>query len=293
MNFQPSREIALNAAYQAAAEHVRKLDMDRFLATLFAPAPAQHHVFAIYAFNAEIARVRSSVSDPLPGEIRYQWWRDFLGGECHGDAGSNPVAVALRATISACALPIKPFLDLIEARTFDLYDDPMPTWLDCEGYCGESSSALIRLVCLALTGGQDLGGAETAGHAGVAFALTGMLRALPWTSRRGQLFLPRDMLENHGVAPADLRQGKDSPALRSALADVRARAADHLTQTRAQIAEIPAKIRPAFLPVCFVEPYLKAMEAGDYDPYRTAIDIPRLKKLFILWRQSRRARRCR
>lgn len=292
MNFQTPNGSVLTDAYKAAVEHVRRLDADRYLATLFAPADKQHHVFAIYAFNAEIARVRSAVSDPLPGEIRFQWWRDFLNGECHGDAHSNPVALALAATITACNLPRKPFLDLIEARTFDLYDDPMPTWLDCEGYCGETSSALIRLASLALTGGEDVGGAMAAGHAGVAFALTGLIRAFPWTSRRGQIFLPDEMFTRHGVSAQDIRQGKPSAGLISALAEVRGRAMDHLTRTRAAILSVPAAVRPAFFPVCFVEPYLKMMDAPDYNPFESKIDISRLKKMFILWRQSRRSKRC-
>lgn len=280
----------LERSYQAAAAHVRQYDQDRYLTALFAPPEQQSHLFALYAFNAEIARVRSLVSDPLPGEMRYQWWRDLLHGEAHGDAARNPVAIALVSTMQTCALPMKPFTDLLEARTFDLYDDPMPTWLDCEGYCGETSSALIRLATFILAGGVDPGGAEAAGHAGVAFALCGLLRAFPWTSRRGQVFLPHELFCKHGVDLADLPQGRDSAGLRAALAEVRARARDHLARTRELAKTIPPKVRPAFFPACLVESYLGAMERANYDPFRSRIDLPKFRKLFILWRQSRRSR---
>lgn len=289
MNFQTPKSIMLDKAYAACCDHVRALDTDRYLATLFAPAKAQPHIFALYAFNAEIARVRSLVSDPLPGEMRFQWWRDLLHGEAHGDAARNPIAIALVATIQSCKLPVKPFTDLLEARTFDLYDDPMPTWLDCEGYCGETSSALIRLAGLVLANGSDAAGADAAGHAGVAFALTGLLRAFPWTSRRGQMFLPKDLFAAHGVDPADVLQGKDSPALRAAFAEVRARARNHLAETRAQVSQISPRLAPAFFPCCLVEPYLQQMETPDYNPFQTRVEVSRLKKLFVFWRQSRRA----
>jgi len=279
----------LDDAYRAAFEHVRLHDPDRYLSTLFAPVATRHHLFALYAFNAEIARVRSLVRDPMPGEIRYQWWRDFLIGKSHGEAAQNPLAVALDATIRACSLPTRPLLNLIEARTFDLYDDPMPSWLDCEGYCGETSSALVRLASLCLSGGREEGGAEAAGHAGVAFALTGLLRAFPWTARRGQLFLPREVFAGYGVSPEDICAGKDSPGLRAALADIRARAAGHLAQTRALIPSVSPVIAPAFFPVCLVDPYLKAMNQPGYDPFRTVVDVARLRKLFVLWRSARRA----
>lgn len=290
MNIQLAMPEKLERSYEAATAHVRLLDQDRYVATLFAPPAEQAHLFALYAFNAEIARVRSLVSDPLPGEMRYQWWRDLLHGEPHGDAARNPIAIALVSTIQAFSLPVKPFTDLLEARTFDLYDDPMPTWLDCEGYCGETSSALIRLAALVLGGGADPGGAEAAGHAGVAYALAGLLRAFPWTCRRGQVYLPHELFCKHGVDLTDLRKGVDSTALRSALAEVRARARDHLARTRALIRSVPPKVRAAYFPACLAEPYLQAMERPNYDPFASRIELAKFRKLIIMWRQSRRAR---
>ena len=52
---------------------VREHDRDRYFATLFAPESARADLFALYAFNLELARVRDLVSDPLPGEVRLQW----------------------------------------------------------------------------------------------------------------------------------------------------------------------------------------------------------------------------
>lgn len=282
-------ETAPDAAYAAALDQLRLHDPDRYLATLFAPADRQHHLIALYAFNAEIGRVRGLVHDPMPGEIRFQWWRDVVSGERGGEAADNPIATALLATIRDCRLPTKPLVDLIDARTFDLYDDPMPTWLDLEGYCGETSSSLIRLASLALGDGADLGGADAAGHAGVAYALTGLLRAFPWTSRRGQVFIPLEVLDTHRVLPGAIRQGIDSPGLRAALAEVRARAMHHLDRTRALVATIPPTIAAAFLPVALVAPYLKAMTRRDYQPFTSEIDIAKLRKLAIFWWQSRRA----
>ena len=124
----------LGWAYTHARETVRELDRDRYYSALFAPEDRQPHLFALYAFNAEVARIRDVASDPLPGEVRLQWWRDLLNGNARGDAQSNPVSAALLHTIELNHLPRESFLNLIEARTLDLYDDPVPTWLDLEGY---------------------------------------------------------------------------------------------------------------------------------------------------------------
>src|SRR4051794_24016021 len=113
---------------------VRAADKDRFLATLFAPAEHRDALFALYAFNVEVARVRDIAREPLPGEIRLQWWLDVLRGERGGEAGANPIAAALLQTIERHGLSVAALGDLVEARLFDLYDDPMATLVDLEAY---------------------------------------------------------------------------------------------------------------------------------------------------------------
>ena len=78
---------------------VRAADKDRFLAALFAPAAHRGALYALYAFNIEIARVRESIHEPLAGEIRLQWWTDAIAGKAAGDAQANPVAAALSTTV--------------------------------------------------------------------------------------------------------------------------------------------------------------------------------------------------
>jgi phytoene synthase len=256
------------------------------VATLFAPADRRPHLHALYAFSLEIARVRERVSDPLPGEVRFQWWRDLLQGEIRGDASSHPVAAPLLATIAANRLPLQPLLDLIEARTFDLYDDVLPEWIDLEGYCGETSSALVRLASIILAGGQEPGAATAAGHAGVALALTGLLRAFPWHARRGQVYLPQTLLTTVGVTRDDIVNGRDSEGLRAALAEVRRHVRRHLQATRQHIGEAPGSIAPAFLPLAATEEYLRVMERRDYQPFQTIVDIPHWLRLWRQWRQA-------
>lgn len=280
---------AMNDAYQHAAERVRLLDKDRWLAGLFVPAARRPHVYALYAFSAEIARVRDVVSDPLPGEVRLQWWRDLIEGTAHGEANANPLAAALLDTVERFALPRAALVRLIEARIFDLYDDPMPSVNDLEGYAGDTSSALLQLAAIVLAGGDDPGTAEAAGHAGVAYALTGLLRAFPFHAARGQVFLPDDLLGRHGVARAAVLFGETSPGLIAALAETTALARDHLERTRGLIRRIAPATRPAFLPVALVEPYLKALEAPGRDPFRTVVDLPQWRKQWVLWRAARQA----
>jgi phytoene synthase len=77
----------------------READKDRWLATLFAPADRRPHLYALYAFDVEVARVRAVAREPMAGEIRLQWWREAISGTRPGEAAAHPVAAALFETI--------------------------------------------------------------------------------------------------------------------------------------------------------------------------------------------------
>ena len=129
---------------------LRDSDRDRYLASLLTPAAQRGAVAALYAFNAEIARIRDVVREPLPGEVRLQYWRDLLEGAAHGSTEANPIAAALLETVRTHRLPIAALTGMIEARVFDLYDDPMETTVMFEGYAGETAAALVQLASLVL-----------------------------------------------------------------------------------------------------------------------------------------------
>src|SRR2546423_8636875 len=176
--------------YRQCEALVRATDKDRFLATLFAPAGKRGPLFALYAFDSEIAGVRDRARESMPGEIRLQWWRDVLNGERAGEAAANPVAAALIDTIARSQLSVAPLLDLIEAHAFDLYDDPMPTLAALEGYGRKTESVVFELAARVVTGNDDGPLALAAEHAGIARAITIELRSFPRHASRHQIYVP-------------------------------------------------------------------------------------------------------
>ena len=252
---------------------------------MFAPAAARTHLVALYAFSYEVSRLPEIVRESTAGEIRLQWWREAIGGGRREESTGSPVAFALGDTIEKCRLPLQAFDDLLAARAFDLYHDPMPDLAAFETYCGETSSLIFRLAGLILGAGEH-GGAEAAGHAGVAYATVGLLRALPIASARGQTYLPLDILGRHGVSREDIVARRDTPQLRAALAEMRALARDHFG--RALAANWPAPIAAAFLPLALVPLYLKQMERADYRPFETIIEAAQWRRQWALWRAARR-----
>jgi phytoene synthase len=268
---------------------VRAADKDRFLATLFAPAQHRGALHALYAFNIEIARVRESIREPLAGEIRLQWWADALAGIAAGEVRSNPVAAALLSTLEHYSLPVGPLAELIETRRFDLYDDPMRSLEDLEAYGRRTSAALINLGAGILSGSNPAAEA-IAKPAGSALAITNLLVAFPLHVARGQLYVPLELLERHGVRQEDIAARQASLELRAVLAELRALARVHLRQAGDQLAAVPAAALPALLPVALVNALLDRMEAAAYDPF-APLEISAWRRQWRIWRASRRPAR--
>jgi len=260
---------------------LRAADKDRFLATLFAPAGARGALHALYAFNAEIARIRELIHEPLAGEIRLQWWSDALAGNGAGSVAANPVAAALATVIARHALPVRRLDDLIAARRFDLYDDPMPSLAEFDAYARATSSGLIELAARILAGNDIAGVSEVALHAGLAYAIARLLQAFPIHAARGQLFLPLDVLDRHGVQRQDLR----AAGMQAAMAELRGKAREHLKQAQPLMECLPEAALPALLPVALVRPLLDRMERTDYDPY-SGVDLAQWRRQWRLWRAA-------
>ncbi|MGX7743751.1 phytoene/squalene synthase family protein [Rhodopseudomonas parapalustris] len=276
-----------DAAFCAAL--VREADFDRYAASLFV-APAQRRpLFALAAFNAEIVRVRGQVSQPLPGEMRLQWWSDLLAGTAHGGAEGNPVAAELTQTIAAYALPVEPLTRLIEAHIFDLYNDPMPDWTVLEPHLADTEGSLLALGARVLgQGGDQHADAidHVARHAGVAVGIARFVARLSYDSARRQLYLPNDVLQRHGCELEQVFSGQAVPALRAALTEVIGEARKHLDQALQELGDLPAAVRPAFLPLALARRDLDPLGAQERDPF-TPFDRSRLSTLWTLWRASR------
>jgi phytoene synthase len=239
---------------------VAKADKDRFLSCLFAPQDARPHLFALYAFNVEIARIRETVSEPQVGLVRQQWWLDTIDGVYAGRTPDHPVAQALVAAIAKGDLPKHALHNLIIAREFDLFDDPMPSLADLEGYLGETSSSLIQMAALIL----GKGAAEAAGLAGVAFGLAGVLRL------QKTRYLPSDLFQKFGEKETILQ--------------LCAHARKRLTEAQALQATIPNSAMPAFLPVSLTKLYLSRIERGG------TLEVTQFRRQIALWWAARNNR---
>jgi phytoene synthase len=264
---------------------VRTHDFERYASTLFVSAEKRRALLALYAFNVEISRVREQVSQPLPGEIRLQWWTDMLAGAGHGGVEGNPVAAELLRAIRMHGLPIEPLSRLIDEHQFDLYNDPMPSMAALEAYVHDTSSALYALGAR-IMGRQSEGTDHLARHAGLAQGFARVIATLPVDASRRQLFVPLQVLESHGCRMEEVFAGKETPQLRAALDQLLDEARGHLKTAFELLASAPSEVRPLFVPLALLRRDLKRMSRADSDLFAPRV-TSRLRTLWTLWRAAR------
>ena len=259
-------------------------DPDRSLAALFAPREARADLFALIAFNVELARIAEIVTEPGLGAIRLQWWHEAIDRAAkEGEATGHQVADAIGAAMRKGKLSRARINALIDARNFAIETRIMPDWAALEAHLAATSGGLFAL------GGECLGSRgpsleKAATQAGLAYGLTGLMRALPVHAVSGRVYLPADALLRHGTLPEAILAGKSSDGLLAVLADLRLKARQALAESSRHVARLNANTRAAFRPLCLVDPYLASLEKTEGDPLR---EIAGINPLTRFWRIAR------
>ena len=235
------------------AQSVRDADPDRYFSALFAPAPVRPLLFALYAFNAEVARVAETVREPMLGAIRLEWWRETAEGASKGSPRNHDVARGLAALFAEARIALPDLEVLIAARAFDSSADRFADFAALENYLDQTSGAVMRLAA------QILGGKpELVREAALAYGLTGLIRSLPFHSARHKLYLPLDLLSALHVTPEEFfHLEKGDPRAAAAMRQAALKARDHFLAAR-QVPR-PGAALAAVLPAALVPVYLRKL----------------------------------
>jgi phytoene synthase len=259
------------AAY--CAEQVRRLDRERYLCALFAPPDGRERLFALYAFNTEIARVRETVTEPLIGQMRLQWWREAIAEFGSGKVRSHPVAQALSAAFSDRAPRPELLERLLATRELDLDDAPPADLAALESYATGSSAALQQLALDLLQVRSDAAD-RAARHVGIAWALIGHLRATPFHARLRRLYLPADRLAAADVDTEAVVEGRPGPGLREVARELAEKAGEHLQAARALHRDLPKAALPALLPATLADAHRRRLTKVGYDLFAPDLQRP-------------------
>jgi NADH dehydrogenase [ubiquinone] 1 alpha subcomplex assembly factor 6 len=270
----PERRSAEADRLSPVAALVRRHDRDRFQTVLFAPAARREALFALYAFNYEIASVREIVTQPILGQMRLQWWRESIAAAFEGGAVRHHAVVApLTEAIRERGLTRTHFDRLIDGREIDLEEEPPANLAALEHYAEATSAQLVYLALEAL-GVRDRAVDEAGRHIGIAYALVGLIRAIPFRTGQSRPWIPADVAARAGLTDRDYRAVRGNPALREAVAEIAAAASRHVSAARAARAKITRSALPALLPAIIAQHSLTRLKSAGYDPFDASLATP-------------------
>lgn len=254
---------------------VRRGDRDRYLTALFAPADRRDDLLVLAAFNLEIARAREQVREPMLGLIRLQWWRETLDPIfAGGPVRKHPVAEALALTIKRYNLPRDPFDRMINARERDMEPVPNRDMAALEEYARETSAPLFLLMASVLLGAPVTGADERAAaltDAGTGYALTGLLRALPFHAAAARIYLPRDRMEAAALSEQDLVRRDVLPARTVIVREIAANARALLDKASVTLKTLPREAAPLRLSCALARWHLDRLAAAGYEPHAPSV----------------------
>jgi len=274
-----------DAAY--CLDQVRRFDRDRYLAALFATAPAHADLMALYAFNLEVAKTRELVREPMMGLIRLQWWRDCIAEIYAGNERRHQVAQPLAAAIRRHGLERAAFDRLLEARESDL-GETLPANLPALVEYVDATAGSLGVLAAQVLGGAGEQEARAVRTVWIAWALAGLLRAVPFHARHRRVHLPEDLLAQQGLDAHDVLEQRRSPALADVARAVAAEADSHLAAGRALGRELPRRLLPVMLLGTLAAKYLRQIEAVCYDVYAPGLQDELPGRIWrLLWADLR------
>ncbi|WP_425404747.1 phytoene/squalene synthase family protein [Hwanghaeella sp.] len=280
-------------ALSYCAELVYGQDRERFLSAMTAPADRREFLFALYAFNHEIAKTSGVVSEPMLGQIRLQWWREAID-ECYGGSPRRHAVVTALARAIAETTPSRSIFErVIDAREGDLEFASPKTMADLEGYAAATSGGLTELA-LEISSGLGEGLPDMARQAardiGTAWGMIGLMRALPFHMRARRGMMPTDVAYSHNVSSVDLAEARNVPGLSLAVEEVCGRASGLLNRARVnrQLNVSIADVFGALSIGVLADSHLRQLKKVRYDVFDPRLSAPpALRGLSLMLRSLR------
>ncbi len=233
----------------ACAAQVRRYDPDRYFAILLAPAPRRDSLFALHAFELELARVPERVSEPMLGAIRLQWWRESLEGIASGRPRRHEIVLPLAAAIGEGGLDPAPLHAMIDAWDGIIAREHQPELAEIEQDIAATQGMANRAAMTVLAGDEAAEHESAADQAALAVGLTRVLLGGAERAGGGKPVLPRDVLGRHGLDLGTMLDAQREVRMSGAAAEIAALAENRVAALRA--ASLPRSLLPALLPAAF------------------------------------------
>lgn len=281
---------SIGAAGDVVRIAARAFERDRYLTALLAPPEVRDDLIALAAFAGEVGRIPATISEPMIGAIRLQWWRDTVeaAGRTPALRSGHPIADALAAAIVKHRLPLGLVIGIIDAQEAGLGTDPPADDLALGQHLAKTEGAQFELAL------RVLGGEQTTEvwrpmlpAATMAYGLTRLLVELPALGAEGRTLVPAARLADAGLTLDALSARTDDASIRikPVIDRLAADARRHLAIAAGMLHERRRSgERIAMLPLSTVAPTLRAVLRAAAQPLSHGADIlPLTRVLRLAW----------
>jgi phytoene synthase len=252
------------------------------------PKARRAGMYAVYAFCREVDDIADDLALPPVAKIAAlaEWHAEI--DALYAGRPRHLVGRALREPVMRYALRRGDFHTVIDGMEMDAAADiRAPDLATLDLYCARVAGAVGHL-SVHVFGDPGAAAHRVAESLGRALQLTNILRDLDEDAGRGRLYLPRELLERHGIPaaaapPAVLRH----PALPAACRDLAAIAEQHFAEAAAAMARCPRRaMRPAALMAAFYRAMLEAMQRDGWREPACRVRLSKAQKLRLVLRHG-------
>jgi presqualene diphosphate synthase len=251
------------------------------------PRERRDGMYAIYAFCREVDDIADDDRPPAEKMAALAAWREEIAA-LYAGTPRLPVARALRPSVVRYLLHREDFEAVIDGMEMDAVADiRAPDLATLDLYCARVAAAVGHLSVHVFGDASDEAH-QVADALGRALQLTNILRDLDEDAARGRLYLPRELLDRHGIRGDEPAFVLRHPALPAVCRELAETAESYFVDARRAMTQCSHRaMRPAALMAAFYRETLKGLvEAGWRDPAGARVGLSKTRKLWLVLRHG-------
>lgn len=275
-----------NALRQTIRNRVEAAGTSFYWAMRLLPQERRNGMYAVYAWCREVDDIADGERPVAHKLAALAVWRDEIEA-LYAGRPSHLVARALHTPMLRYRLRREDFLSVIDGMEMDAREDiRAPDLATLDLYCARVASAVGHL-SVHIFGDTSEAAHRVADSLGRALQLTNILRDLDEDARRGQLYLPREILERHGVHNADPIAVLRHPALPAACRELAAIAETHFRDSARAMTQCHRRaMRPAAVMGAVYRATLQQLLQGEWRDPATRLSLAKPLKLWLVLRHG-------